>query len=77
VKVIDNGKGFDADARTAAVGGEAGIDLFDIRTRLRPFGGTLSIQSEPGTGTRAYIRVPTAPALEAMPVPRQARGRPA
>ena len=53
VSVRDNGCGFDAHAAPGPGEGHFGLD--GIRERIRPFGGTLEIQSTPGRGTNARI----------------------
>ena len=37
-----------------------GFGLFSIRERLRPYGGVLEVQSEPGAGTHVILTVPLA-----------------
>ena len=49
--VRDNGSGFDPDNSPGASSGHFGLQ--GVRERLRRFGGTLSIESAPGRGTRA------------------------
>jgi signal transduction histidine kinase len=52
--VHDDGIGFNASEILAA-GGKRGLGLIGIRERVRPFGGTLTIQSSPGHGTELLI----------------------
>ncbi|HEV2274223.1 MAG TPA: chemotaxis protein CheB [Acidobacteriaceae bacterium] len=52
--VSDDGAGFDA----AAVSQKPGLGLTSMRERLRVAGGTLSIKSKPGEGTRIEARIP-------------------
>ena len=56
VEIADNGVGFDTQSITAD--GETHIGIENVRARLRYFGDTFEIKSEPGTGTTATIRVP-------------------
>jgi signal transduction histidine kinase len=51
--VVDDGKGFDVDGAWGK-----GLGLISMRERLEPFGGTLTIRSETGTGTRLEAAVP-------------------
>ena len=55
--VEDDGEGFDPEEA-----GEAspswGVGLGSMRERAEMLGGTLSIESGPGSGTRAEVRVP-------------------
>lgn len=63
VDVVDDGRGFDADAWWAADGsptGDGGYGLRATRARLREVGGGLAVESSPGEGTAvsAWIPVP-------------------
>ncbi|MEV0739489.1 sensor histidine kinase [Streptomyces sp. NPDC050549] len=53
VEVMDDGVGFDTTA-PLLTGSGRGFGLAAARDRLAPFGGTLSIDSEPGRGTRVH-----------------------
>jgi len=55
--VTDDGDGFDA---TTAQRVDAGIGLSAMRERAEGLGGTLTLQSEPGTGTSVTLSVPDA-----------------
>jgi len=50
--VVDDGSGFDVDARGHGTG------LQGMADRLEAIGGTLEVQSSPGTGTSVMGRVP-------------------
>ena len=52
VEVLDEGSGFDPDAR------EDGFGLFTARERLGLIGGGLTVESSPGSGTRVRIQSP-------------------
>ena len=72
IKVIDQGVGFEraANAPTGELSSKFG--LFSIRERMRALGGSLSIQSAPGMGTTATLRLPLTPKPSQsikMPVP--------
>ena len=56
-RVRDNGQGFDPAASPPA-GAPRGFGLRGIRERLAPLGGSVEIQSRPGTGTEVMIRIP-------------------
>jgi signal transduction histidine kinase len=57
ITVRDDGKGFDArEAGSAAADG--GFGLFSIRERLKPYNGSLLIESQKGKGTTVTIRLP-------------------
>jgi signal transduction histidine kinase len=58
VCVADNGTGFDPAAAERLPGSGSGFGLFNIRQRVEGLGGCLEIESAPGKGTRATIRVP-------------------
>ncbi len=53
--VSDNGTGFDVSAAPGPPQGHFGI--IGIKERLRDFSGTVEIESSPGTGTKARIRL--------------------
>lgn len=54
VTVSDNGPGF--DPQTTQPG--SGFGLFSLRERLKPFDGTVEIDSAPGDGSRIVLKVP-------------------
>jgi signal transduction histidine kinase len=56
VSIRDNGKGF--DIRGASPPGRRGLGLLGIRERVAIAGGSVSIESEPGVGTRIQLRIP-------------------
>lgn len=57
IRVIDQGIGFDlSETSDEAKSGEFG--LFSVKERLDLFGGRLDIDTAPGEGTTATIRVP-------------------
>ena len=55
--IQDNGVGFDVPARLK-VRGNQGLGLIGMQERLSALGGTLHIESEPGSGTQLRITVP-------------------
>jgi signal transduction histidine kinase len=57
VIIEDNGCGFDVGAITAKSGGYQGLGLDGMRERLLLIGGTLEIESTPGTGTALFARI--------------------
>lgn len=56
--VSDKGAGFDAEAILGSRYGESGFGLFSIRERIGLIGGTFTVDSTPGNGTRARINLP-------------------
>jgi signal transduction histidine kinase len=54
--VEDNGPGFDPAARPS--GKATGLGLFSMQERAYGLGGTFSIRSAPGSGTRIFVSVP-------------------
>jgi len=56
--VTDNGAGIPP----GKVGDPASLGLMGMRERLHPFGGTCTIESPPGGGTRVAVRIPLPPA---------------
>jgi signal transduction histidine kinase len=57
LRVEDDGAGFDPGRRL----GGAHFGLANLRDRAAAFGGTLTIDSEPGGGTRIIVRLPIGP----------------
>jgi len=59
IEVTDDGVGFDPEARTKPDDDRPHIGLSNIRERLKLMcGGSLSIRSTPGKGTRARVEIP-------------------
>ncbi len=63
VEVGDDGVGFQPPQTEPRRRERCGFGLFSIRERLRPYGGTLEVQSAPGAGTHIILTVPLARAL--------------
>lgn len=57
VIVEDNGCGFDVGAQAAKTGNHRGLGLEGMRERLALIGGTLDVESAPGTGTTIFARI--------------------
>ena len=57
IEVADDGAGFDIKKQHKA-DGDMGFGLFSIREQLRHYGGTLTLESQPGIGTRVVLRLP-------------------
>jgi signal transduction histidine kinase len=55
VEVVDDGSGFDVEARASVVGH---FGIRGMRERARRIGGTMEIESGPGRGATVAIRVP-------------------
>lgn len=78
VVVIDEGVGFDPASRPSDDGEAGGFGLFSVQERLQLLGGTMTIDSQPGRGTRVTLTVPAGrpevspapPASEREPLPR-------
>lgn len=58
--IRDNGAGFDV-AAVQSDRKRSGLGLIGMRERLSAIGGTFSIESAPGRGTKVLIRVPVLP----------------
>lgn len=61
LEVRDDGQGFDAAQEAPGMG------LRGMKDRLRPFGGSLEVESATGSGTRILARLLVAPAEEPRP----------
>ncbi len=57
VTVADVGAGFDPSGKGGARSAE-GFDLFSIREQIERLGGSMSVRSAPGRGTRVALVVP-------------------
>ena len=60
MEVGDDGVGFQMPHTAPHLRKRCGFGLFSIRERLRPYGGVLEVQSEPGAGTHVILTVPLA-----------------
>jgi PAS domain S-box-containing protein len=58
ISVADDGRGFDLSNANVRLDHKGGFGLFNIRQRLEGLGGHLAVESAPGKGTTATIRVP-------------------
>lgn len=56
--VADNGVGFQGEKPWSSANASQGFGLFSIRERVTYFGGSLSIDSPPGQGTRVILTMP-------------------
>lgn len=56
--IKDDGKGFDVSKITKVDKGGRGAGLFTMKERARLVGGSCSIKSQPGKGTRIVVKVP-------------------
>jgi PAS domain S-box-containing protein len=61
--VKDSGVGFDREAAKTS----RGLGLISMEERLKLLNGTLSIESQPNTGTTIYARVPLSSGSDSMP----------
>jgi len=54
----DDGRGFDVEATLSAPGTARRLGVRGMRERVALLGGTMEIESSPGTGTTLYVRIP-------------------
>jgi signal transduction histidine kinase len=71
VIVEDDGKGFAACEVPNAPGSDRGLGILGMRERVALVGGALSLDSSPGCGTTARVRIPVPPAAEKEVYPRE------
>ncbi len=58
IEVEDDGRGFSPESLPPPAARERGLGLLGMRERVELFGGTIEIDSAPGSGTRIAISVP-------------------
>ena len=58
VIVEDDGIGFDVHRVLSAEAGQTKLGLYGMQERAELVGGRLDIESQPGTGTTIYLRMP-------------------
>jgi signal transduction histidine kinase len=56
--IADDGRGFDVAAAFERAGTGRHLGLLGMRERVEAMGGTLSVESAPGNGTRVHARLP-------------------
>jgi signal transduction histidine kinase len=61
IEVEDDGRGFDVEAVAKLSGQGEGFGLAGMRERIALLDGTLTIQSEPSSGTQVRMEIPLAP----------------
>ena len=60
LRVEDNGRGFDVQARAAAADHEKRMGLRSMQERVTLLNGKMKLQSKPGQGTKVFIKLPFA-----------------
>jgi Signal transduction histidine kinase len=58
MQIVDNGVGFDIDAKKKSTSSAAGVGLKSIFNRAKLIGATIDMKSAPGRGTSVTIQVP-------------------
>jgi signal transduction histidine kinase len=58
IEIEDDGKGFSPESLPPPAARERGLGLLGMRERVELFGGTLELDSAPGSGTRIAVTVP-------------------
>jgi signal transduction histidine kinase len=58
IEIEDDGEGFDPGAVAPRPGDARGLGLLGMRERVELFGGSVTFDSTPGSGTRVVIEVP-------------------
>lgn len=66
IEIEDDGTGFDPEEMRQPRENGQGLGLLGMRERLSLLGGTCSVESQPGQGTRVLIRLPL---VHAQPLP--------
>lgn len=60
LEVVDDGRGFEFEGVTGAAQGPRGLGLLGMKERAALLNGTLTVDSEPGKGTRVIVEIPVA-----------------
>jgi len=58
IEIEDDGKGFSPESLPPPAARERGLGLLGMRERVELFGGTIELDSAPGSGTRIAVTVP-------------------
>lgn len=58
VRIEDNGQGMDVESRMSQAARERRMGLWSMQERARLLGGSLTLRSKPGAGTRIVVEVP-------------------
>ena len=58
IEIEDDGKGFSPESLPPPAARERGLGLMGMRERVELFGGTIELDSAPGSGTRIAVSVP-------------------
>jgi PAS domain S-box-containing protein len=61
--IEDDGLGFDVQTKLAVGSARPGMGVLGMRERVALWGGTFTIQSWPGQGTRLFVELPLSPRL--------------
>ena len=56
--IEDNGRGFDSNAPSSQQEQGRMLGLVGMRERVTPLGGTVVVETSPGTGTAVFVRIP-------------------
>ena len=64
VEIEDDGRGFDLAALRRTPHSARGLGLMGMQERVALLGGTFSVWSEPGSGTRIFLEVPLPPEVD-------------
>ena len=60
VEIVDGGKGISAERKRALATAQVGVGVRGMEERVRQFGGTFKIDSDPG-GTKVRVKIPVNP----------------
>jgi PAS domain S-box-containing protein len=66
--VADNGSGYEIPSSTSDLAASGKLGIIGMQERARLLGGTLVVNSEPGTGTRVLVTVPAEASSLSSPV---------
>jgi signal transduction histidine kinase len=58
MEILDDGRGFVASEATSTANGRPCLGVLGMQERIKQAGGEFHLTSQPGRGTRIWVRIP-------------------